>query len=292
MILYLPDLKELLAVAQTAARSGGKIIEENSNDLHVIHKKKMGSSLASSVVTEIDLLCQTRILEELQESIDKYDLGLLAEESSDNNSRFIKDYFWCVDPLDGTLPFTEGRTGYSVSVALVSREGQAEIGVIYDPTTKTIFSAIKGDGAYKNGNLLKIDNKGTNQFSVYIHRSFLKHPKYTRYLSIIEEIANFTGCRELKVTSHAGAAMNACWMLENINSLYFAVPKKENGGGNLWDFAASSLIVSEAGGIAGDFFGGPIELNRKDSTYLNHCGIFMTPSMKIKELFIEKTRTL
>ena len=54
----------------------------------------------------------------------KYDFGILTEETPDNGSRLVKDYFWCVDPLDGTLPFTEGTPGYSVSIALVSKSGR------------------------------------------------------------------------------------------------------------------------------------------------------------------------
>ena len=49
-----------------------------------------------------------------------YDLALLTEESEDDRSCFEKDYFWCIDPLDGTLPFTRNEAGYSVSIGLVA----------------------------------------------------------------------------------------------------------------------------------------------------------------------------
>ena len=67
--------------------------------------------------------------------------------------------------------------------------------------------------------------------------------------------------------------MNALWCLENPPAKYFKRPKTKKGGGSLWDFAATSLILNEAGAIATDYYGAPLELNRKDSTYLNHKGI-------------------
>jgi 3'-phosphoadenosine 5'-phosphosulfate (PAPS) 3'-phosphatase len=50
-----------------------------------------------------------------------------------------KDYFWCIDPLDGTLPFIEGLTGYAVSVALVARNGKPLLSAIFLPETMTSY---------------------------------------------------------------------------------------------------------------------------------------------------------
>ena len=54
---------------------------------------------------------------------ERYDLALLTEELEDDGSRHVKDYFWCIDPIDGTLPFTQKKPGYGVSIALVARDG-------------------------------------------------------------------------------------------------------------------------------------------------------------------------
>jgi fructose-1,6-bisphosphatase/inositol monophosphatase family enzyme len=64
---------------------------------------------------------QAAVLEVLAPTFKAYDLGLLTEELADDGSRFEKDYFWSIDPLDGTLPFTQGKPGYAVSIALVRR---------------------------------------------------------------------------------------------------------------------------------------------------------------------------
>ena len=105
------DLKYLLGVAKHAALKAGKIINGSLGKELNIQLKGEGFSLAASVVTEVDLLAQSAIFEVLKESIERFDLGLLSEEQLDNKSRFVKDFFWCVDPLDGTLPFTEQVEG-------------------------------------------------------------------------------------------------------------------------------------------------------------------------------------
>jgi myo-inositol-1(or 4)-monophosphatase len=114
-----------------------------------LNTKNGGASLAAQVVTEVDHLSQDIILKTLHPSCLIYDLALLSEESPDDNQRLQKDYFWCIDPLDGTLPFIESVPGYSVSIALVSREGQSMLGVVYDPVTQTLYHAIQGQGLGK-----------------------------------------------------------------------------------------------------------------------------------------------
>ena len=49
--------------------------------------------------------------------------------------------------------------------------------------------------------------------------------------------------------------------------------KAEEGGGSLWDFAATALLLAEGGHVASDFYGEPLDLNRVDSTFMNHKGV-------------------
>lgn len=148
------DLTQLRELAMTAATQAGAHIQAKVGQHRESNTKEAGNTLASQVVTEVDLESQTLILEILHDSIDKFQLGLLTEESEDDSSRFNTEFFWCIDPLDGTLPFIEGTPGYSVSIALVPRSGEAVIGVIHDPVAGDIFHAQKGQEARKNGDPL------------------------------------------------------------------------------------------------------------------------------------------
>jgi fructose-1,6-bisphosphatase/inositol monophosphatase family enzyme len=143
------DLIKLANVAIKAALAAGKIIRESSSERIDVDSKDAGSSYASQVITDVDRACESVILSHLDRSREELDIALLSEEREDNGSRFEKDYFWCVDPMDGTLAFINGYPGFAVSIALVSKEGIPQIGVVYDPSTDIVYHAIITRGAYK-----------------------------------------------------------------------------------------------------------------------------------------------
>ena len=165
MKLTSADLIDLAQLAVTTAGRAADHIRSEIGDRREIRCKEGGSSHASQVVTEVDLESQRLILEALRDSIATYDLGLLTEESQDDASRHACDYFWCIDPLDGTLPFIENVAGFSVSIALVSRAGVPVIGVITDPRTDTIYHAIPDGGAFRDGEALAFGAAGCGRLA-------------------------------------------------------------------------------------------------------------------------------
>ncbi|MGD8641778.1 MAG: inositol monophosphatase family protein, partial [Gammaproteobacteria bacterium] len=64
-------------------------------------------------------------------------------------------------------------------------------------------------------------------------------------------------------------------------AVYFKMPKPEKGGGSLWDFAASAALFLELGYVATDFHGQPLDLNRRDSTYMNHRGVLFATDLSL-----------
>jgi myo-inositol-1(or 4)-monophosphatase len=260
------DLISLSKIAISAAKLSGELISAYTNQKVAVKNKVGGDSLASQVVTEVDLKSQEIILEKLSGTLQKYDLALLTEESIDDKSRLEKDYFWCIDPLDGTLPFVEGSAGYAVSIALVSREGIPYIGVIYDPVEQTLYHAIKGEGAFRNGQPWKLVPEDSSKQSLTIigDRSSLDNRVYNDLLVKLDA---------LNLIHHGGAVMNACWVLEKAPACYFKLPKSQPGGGSSWDFAATACLFTEYGAVVSDIYGDPLNLNRPDSTFLNHRGV-------------------
>ncbi len=174
------DLLLLTQYAITAARQAGQIINQYSHRPIAVKTKAGGASLASQVVTEVDHLCQDVILQTLIPTCETFDLALLSEETPDDLKRLEKDYFWCVDPLDGTLPFIESTPGHAVSIALVSRNGNSHIGVIYDPVEQTLYHATKGQGAFRNGKPWILKPSSPEQPLTFIaDRSFKKHSLFS-----------------------------------------------------------------------------------------------------------------
>ena len=264
--MELHQLHLLLEKAKEAALLAGAYIEFAKKDF-TIHEKKSGTSNASQIVTEVDFGSQEIILNQLKETSTAFNLGLLIEELSDDNSRFEKEYFWCIDPLDGTLPFTEGTDGYSVSIALVSKAGGSLLGVIYDSFNKVLYEAIKGEGAKRNSEVFQVKNSGAT-VTLVMDRSFSDHPKFHSLVNALGKDSE----DEVTLIQHGGAALNAMWVLEHSPACYVKFPKPNNGGGSLWDFAASSLIVKEAGGVVTAFDGSSLKLNTKN-TFMNEQGI-------------------
>ncbi len=286
MLLSRSDLEELAECAISAAHKAGQIISEKSQSSLTVKAKNAGESRASQVVTDVDFLSQKIILTVLEPTCKQFDLALLSEELPDNHQRLEKDFFWCIDPLDGTLPFIESKPGYAVSIALVSREGVPVIGVIFDPREQTLYQSIQGMGAYRNGKPFKLQKQiscSEKKLMVVSDRSFIQQPCYQDVMKEMEQIALEQGYNGIITRTQGGAVMNACWVLENSPACYFKFPKVQQGGGCLWDYAACACLFKETGGMATDIKGLPLDLNRSDSLFLNHQGVLFCSDSELAE---------
>ena len=269
------DLLKLSNIAIKAALSAGKIIQQYMNEDVSVEIKKGGTSHASQVVTEVDRACETTILAQLLPTCNEFDLAFLSEETADDGSRFLKDFFWCIDPMDGTLAFINKRPGFSVSIALVAKDGTPYIGVVYDPSTDTLYHAVKGKGAFKNGQPWKI--KHSNKYLTYVTDRKLKDtPRAAEIKILLNKNIEKLNLNSVKEIDGAGAVLNAMLVLENGPACMLKFPKKEKGGGSIWDFAATACIYQELGLPATNFEGGRLNLNKKDGTFMNEKGIFYT----------------
>jgi len=271
-MILLADLRGLTECAVDAALAAGKVIQAYCGGEVEVFSKKGGDTLASQVVTEVDRKAQDAILEVLRPSIDQYNLALLTEESEDDGSRFQQEYFWCIDPLDGTLAFSEGENGYAVSIGLVAGDGSPQIGVVYDPVSEVLWQAAKGQGVQRNGQGWKVLGRRDTLTFTY-DRSFEVHPQFSSLCHALSEVGRKFGLKDIQAIQFGGSVMNAMHSLENGPGCHLKLPKPEEGGGSLWDYAATACIFEEAGAWATDVFGQPLELNRKESTFMNHRGV-------------------
>ena len=163
------------------------------------------------------------------------------------------------------------------------------IGVIYDPVKQTLYHAVKGAGAFRNGKhwrLAETQVKKTSSLFFISDRSFIKHPQYSEVLTQLEKIAKTVGFSGVEVIQQGGGAMNACWVIEKSPACYFKFPCERPGGGALWDFSASACLFNEINAVVSDFRGQPLELNRPDSTFMNHRGVIYTHDDVLAKLII------
>lgn len=273
------DLNYLAEIAVKAAKAAGSLILSYLNDDFEVEHKEGIHNYASQVVTKVDKEAEDLILSYLLPICKEFDLGLLTEETEEDGSRFEKDYFWCIDPIDGTLNFINKEPGFSVSIALVAKDGTPFIGVIYDPMTNTLYQAVKGTGVFKNGKPWKPENK--NDYLTYVTDKKLEDtPRLSEMKELIHKTMEELNLKGFVELSGGASVMNGIRVLEHGPACMIKFPKKEVGGGSIWDFASTACIFHELGLRATNFEGEKLDLNRKDSTFMNHEGIFYSSFWK------------
>lgn len=266
------DLSQLSKIAIQAALAAGKVIQQYMHEDVAVEEKQGGASYASQVVTAVDRACESVILAQLLPSCEEFGIARLSEETEDDGSRFEKDFFWCIDPMDGTLAFINKQPGFSVSIALVAKDGTPQIGVVFDPGTDTLYHAIIGHGAYKNGRPWEI--KHTHDHLTYVTDRKLKDtPRQEEIEHLLTEQVKKLGLHGVQEMAGGGAVLNAIRVLEHGPACMLKLPKKEIGGGCIWDFAATACIFQELGLPATNAAGGRLDLNRKEGTFMNHAGV-------------------
>jgi len=196
-----------------------------------------------SLVTEADSAMQNAMIESLQEHWPEY--TVLGEEMTDEEQQQKLDCdaqgLWILGPLDGTSNFASGVPIFSVSLALVI-DNEVVLGAIYDPSRDEMFSAIKGQGAWLDGQTLKCitERELLKQCTAQIDFKRLK-PDMRVCLSKEHPYAS--------QRNFGSGALDWCWLAAARSQIYI------HGGQKLWDYAAGQLIFSEAGGFAKTFSG-------------------------------------
>ena len=191
-----------------------------------------------SVVTEADLAMQDRIQTELAQAWPEY--KFLGEEMSVEQQQAMlknsEEGLWCLDPLDGTSNYAMGIPYFAPSLAFI-QQGQVKLGVVYDPLRKECFSAIKGHGAWLNGQPIKLLAKDCPEQAAIAIVDFKRLP--TGLATSLVTDPPYKSQR-----SFGSVALDWCWMAAGRSHVYV------HGRQNIWDYAAGQLIFEEAGGYS------------------------------------------
>ncbi|MFO7823320.1 MAG: inositol monophosphatase family protein [Cyclobacterium sp.] len=280
----------LSALCQSAIKASikaGQMIQSQVDQPHDLQDKQGGYSRASQLVTEVDFKAQEIILEHLRPGIAQYDLGVLTEEAADDQSRLYTDYFWCIDPLDGTLPFTEQRPGYAVSIALVSQSGDPVIGLVYIPDEDECYSAIKGEGVVLDGQPFKLGNSSDDKvFHIYMDSSMQSADYFNAFTEQMKQWAKAQNYRDVVDHIGFGAVRNALGVLSHANACYVKFPRPQTGGGSIWDFAATRLIFEELGLPVSNMKGEKLHLNAPETTFMHQQGVVYATTESISEMVL------
>jgi myo-inositol-1(or 4)-monophosphatase len=233
-------LHPMLNTAVKAARAAGSIINRASLDLDIL---RINTKSPNDFVTEVDQAAEQAIIDILLQAYPGH--GILAEESGRERGAKDSEFLWIIDPLDGTTNFIHGFPFYAVSIALAHR-GVVQQAVVYDPTRNDLFYASRGRGAFLNDRRLRV-SKRTRLSDALIGTGFpfRKGDNFKRYVKMFETLMPL--CAGLR--RPGAAALDLCHVAAGHYDGFFET------GLNPWDIAAGSLIVTEAGGLIGNFTG-------------------------------------
>ena len=237
----------MLNVAIKAARAAGAIINRAALDVEAV---RVSQKQVNDFVTEIDQASERIIIETLLTAYP--DHGILAEESGSQHGNPNADHIWIIDPLDGTTNFIHGFPVYCVSIALQVR-GKLEQAVIYDPTRNDLFTATKGRGAYMNERRIRVSKRvRLNECMISTGFPFRPEDDFNKYLRLMGDVMQ----RTAGLRRPGAAALDLAYVAAGFSDGFFEL------GLQPWDMAAGALLVTEAGGLVGNFTG--------DANYLEH----------------------
>lgn len=228
----------VLDVAIQAARSAGMLMKKHCGLINIEKTKDHAADLATKIDMECEEIVKTTALRHFP------DHEILGEESVDPGAqaatkaiqKYIgSEWLWVVDPIDGTTNFVHGLPGSVVSIG-IAHKSDVVVAVIFDPYRDEMFTAIKGHGAYCNGQKIHVDSAEDIESGLFAMAPYRDNPGPS-FAAIQEMYLSSRGVRDI-----GAAALHLAWTAVGRLSGFAQL--------NLcpWDLAAGSLLVEEAGG--------------------------------------------
>jgi myo-inositol-1(or 4)-monophosphatase len=226
----------LEAAVETALEAGGILLSEFDHPAKISYKGEV------DLVTQADRLSEEAIVGRLRKYFPAH--AIVAEEGGgqEGDGR----HRWIVDPLDGTTNFAHGYPCFAVSIGF-EEDGELLAGVIYQPITKELFTASRGEGAYLNEKRIQVSS--VDHLSTSLLATGFPSTKRARNPNI-HYYWDFT-LRSHGVRRDGSAALDlACVACGRFDGFW-------EFGLHPWDTAAGVLLVREAGGVVTSFSGDP-----------------------------------
>ncbi|MCG8606475.1 3'(2'),5'-bisphosphate nucleotidase CysQ [bacterium] len=235
---------ELEIATRIVKEAGQVLLKYYDQDFDVEFKKGDGP------VTEADKASNAFITHQLREHFPKD--SILAEESKDNLDRLKAQRVWIVDPMDGTKEFIDKVGQFAAMIGLVE-EGVPVLGLVYQPTTDSLYSAVRNEGAFleRSGDRTAVkvsDVAQTSEMRLVVSRS--------HRASLVETMKTALGIH--KDISSGSVGLKVGLMVERRSDLYLHPNSKTKE----WDTCAPQIILEEAGGKITDCWGEPLRYNK------------------------------
>ena len=235
-------MQELEAIV----REAGKIMDAAELTEAGIYRKPGDANF----VTAYDVQIQRFLIERISTLFP--DAGFFGEEdTAGNEKQLTHGYTFIIDPIDGTTNFMFNYHHSCVSVG-VALNGTLEAGLIYDPYTDSLYTAVRGQGAYLNGRHLVLADTPVSQGIACFGCARYNDADYDRLFDVVKELF----LESLSIRSVGSAALGIARIASGSNVCYLELKLQP------YDYAAAAVILEEAGGCIVQPDGSPITLDK------------------------------
>ncbi|ASN05894.1 inositol monophosphatase family protein [Virgibacillus necropolis] len=235
----------------------GKIIREKINDPLIVDTKSNANDLVTTMDKETEKFFVNKIKSEYPDHL------LLSEEGFGDDVKSLDGTVWIVDPIDGTMNFVHQKRNFAISIGIY-HDGVGEVGFIYNVMDDVLYSAIKGEGAYKNG--AKIPNLEEhiefNNAIIGLNHFWLCENRLVDEKVMQQLVRTVRGTR-----TYGSAALEFAYVAEGIIDGYLTMRLSP------WDIAAGIIIVNEVGGVTTNVSGENVNMVETNSILVCHPSI-------------------
>ncbi len=251
------DLCRIYSEICRTALAAGEIISQTEAASVAVTQK----SGTANYVTECDIKVQAFIFERL--SAFAPEIGFFGEEDAAEKSH--SRYTFIVDPIDGTSNYMFGLKLSTVSIALCDlAENQTLAGAIYCPYTGDLFSAIKGGGAFLNGDPMQVSDNGLEHSLAAFGSTPYNRANAKMHMNILADV--FAASADVR--NLGSAALHLAYLAAGKFAGFYETTLSP------WDYAAGALLITEAGGKISNFDGDPPSLDRPDSIVAGNAAAY------------------
>ncbi len=198
------------------------------------HLKVESKSSPNDLVTQVDKESEKTLIQYINKNYPEH--SILGEESGLTKGK--SKARWIIDPLDGTVNYTQGLPFFAISVALEEKESLT-MGAVYVPCLDEMYTAIKGKGAHLNGYKIQVGKK--KELTKSIIGTGFPYDKSDSETNNIQQFLNLTP-KFRAIRRFGAAAYDLCLVASGFLDGYWEYKLRP------WDVAAGALIVQEAGG--------------------------------------------
>lgn len=241
------DSSAYLELARSLAKRAGVVLLDGRPDpARNFSLETSSKSSPTDLVSEKDLASEKEIVEGI---LAQYPLdGIVGEEGTNRPSE--SGINWIIDPLDGTINYIYGASFWSISIAVADSEGTF-VAVVYVPLLDLEFYAIRGQGAYRIDRfgqvrltqIQEVEMENALCATGFAYKRDMRIQQSNEFLTILPKIRD--------IRRVGTAAFDLCMVASGNVNAYFERTAQ------IWDIAAGTLIVEEAGGVVSGLFENP-----------------------------------